>query len=268
MNAYGERTPFVLLSNQLMVVSSHTLLSSTIIGGSEQRGPVATRLSVSKAVQDDELELLAQFPRLIGFSLSGSSDWHAEHVKAVLEHLQQQPALEELTLSGPLDADAVMAIGKLSGLRRLAIRRELPEDASVLRPLGQLRHLEHLGLRATGIDDRQLDFLDQLTELRTLDLGENPIVGPGLKHISELSKLEELWLIDCSKFTDSGMEHLQKLSNLEHLILQFTQVTDAGLKPLYGLPRLREANTLGSRVTRQGSTLLKLNLSSSRKRNE
>jgi hypothetical protein len=256
LNAYGARSRFVFLSNDAMILSSHTLLSTTIIGGSEKRGPVATRVFVAKPVQDDELELLAHFPCLIGASLSGSPDWHAKHVEAALEHLQQQPDLEELTLSGPLDTEALAAIGKLSGLRRLAIRRGLPNEPSVLRPLGQLRHLEHLGLRATGINDSHLEFLQQLTELRTLDLGENPIVGPGLKHIAELSKLESLWLIDCGRFSDGGMEHLRALDNLQQLILQFTQVTDAGLRPLYALPRLRDANTLGSCVTHGGKTKL------------
>lgn len=248
---YGKRTHFLRLNSEAVTVSSKSFLHSTIIGGTDRCGPVPTSVTVRTPVRDDELVLIEQFPELIGVSLAKPASPQMAPTKAVLRHLQQQQ-LEELTCAGLLDAEAISALGKLTGLRRLAIGGRLPDDATVLQPLGNLRHMEHLSLRGAGIGDQHLHFLDKLTELQTLDLGENPIVGTGLRHIAGLSKLKSLWLIDSPTFTDAGMVHLKSLKNLEFLCIQHTQVTDVGLKHIHGLPRLRDVSTLGSRVTTRG----------------
>ena len=251
VEAYGKRTHFIYLYPQAVTVSSKSFLHSTIIGGTDRCGPLPTSVAVTTPVRDDELVLLEQFPDLIGVSLARSASPQMARTKAVLRHLQQQQ-LDELTCADLVDAEAISALGKLTGLRRLAIGSRLPDDATVLQPLGNLRHMEHLSLRGTGIGDQHLRFLENLTELRTLDLGENPIAGAGLRHIAGLSKLENLWLIDSGKFTDSGMVHLESLKNLTFLCIQYTQVTDVGLKHIHGLPRLRNVTMVGSRVTRRG----------------
>jgi len=208
-------------------------------------------VTVKIPVRDDELVLIERFPDLIGVSLPISDPPQIARTKAILKHLQQQQ-VEELSCADVVDAETISAISKLPGLRRLAIRGCLLEDATLFEPLSDLRHLEHLSLRGTGIGDQHLHFLNKLTELQTLDLGENPIVGTGLRHIAGLSKLKSLWLIDSGTFTDTGMVHLKSLKDLEFLCIQFTQVTDEGLKHIHGLPRLREVSALGSRVTTRG----------------
>lgn len=260
IEVYGKRTHFLCLAPEAVTVSSESLLRSTIIGGTDRCGPVPTWVVVTTQVRDDELVLLEQFPDLIGVSLFKPAFPQMTRTKAVLRHLQQQQQLEELVCPGLLDAEAISAIGKLPGLRRLSIGSRLPDDPTVLDPLDNLRHMEHLSLRGAGVGDQHLRFLENLTELRTLDLGENPIIGAGLRHIAGLSELKELWLIDSGTFTDSGMVHLESLKKLESLCIQYTQVTDVGLKHIHGLPCLRNVTMLGSQVTMQGRSELSRSL--------
>jgi hypothetical protein len=262
--AYGHRTGFLGLWPHAVTLSSQTLVGDAMIGGTDARGSVSTQVTLQTRLQEGDLDVLERCPRLIGVSLVGDEDAGLQRAKRVLALIRKQAALEELIYVGPGDPAVLSAMGELTGLRRLVIRSDLSSDALLLEPLGRLRRLEHLSLRATGIDDERLSFIEHLTELRTLDLGENRIVGPGMKHLAGLSKLKNLWLIDCNRFTDEGMEHMPSLTGLEDLVIQHTQVTDAGLKSLDGLPNLRCVETTGTRVTQRGRMRLTTSLQAKR----
>jgi hypothetical protein len=60
-----------------------------------------------------------------------------------------------------------------------------------------------------------------------------------LEHVKKLSGLQ--WLnLDGTQVTDAGLEHLKGLTSLESLLLRGTQVTDAGVAELqHALPGLK-----------------------------
>ena len=87
--------------------------------------------------------------------------------------------------------------------------------------------------------DAGLKNLAQCQSLQSLCLGPS-ITDAGLKHLRGLVQLRELRLDSCESVTDAGMKHLSTLVNLECLSLQYTQVTDAGVRAIGSLPHLTE----------------------------
>jgi len=69
-----------------------------------------------------------------------------------------------------------------------------PADAAWVGALGKFTALEILELRDAGLADKDLSVLAGLTQLWLLDLGKNPITGPGLAQLRPLTKLKDLEL--------------------------------------------------------------------------
>jgi hypothetical protein len=72
-----------------------------------------------------------------------------------------------------------------------------------------------------------------------------------LEHIKRMTNLEELWL-DCTDVTDTGLECVKGLPRLRVLNLCWTDVTDSGLEPLKGLPELQVVGLVRTNVTDEG----------------
>jgi len=66
-----------------------------------------------------------------------------------------------------------------------------------------------------------------------------------LEHLKGLTNLQHLRL-SRTDVTDAGLEHLKALTNLEELNLSWTKVTDAGLEHLKGLTKLRTLHLNGT----------------------
>src|SRR5262249_40928979 len=76
---------------------------------------------------------------------------------------------------------------------------------------------------------------------------------------ARLTKLESLHASK-TPFSDAGLKHLTPLKRLKRLALDGTAVTDKGLKHLTGLEKLRDLGLENTRVTKQGKANLKLAL--------
>lgn len=142
-----------------------------------------------------------------------------------------------------------------------------------------LKHLKHLQMDLTGIDDfsfvEGMDSLEVflaaftdagLSHLKTLPrikvlqvgafFGNANITDVGLAHIKEFRNLERLDLSGVN-ITDAGLEHLANLDKLQFLELFRTPISDAGLQHLKGLTELRELNMASTLVTGTGAEQLK-----------
>lgn len=92
-------------------------------------------------------------------------------------------------------------------------------------------HVKVLYLEDTRVVDKELEHLNRLAKLLSLDLSNTQVTDAGLVHLKGLT---ELRILDLSEtlVTDAGLRQLKRLTELEILYLQGTQVTDVGVKLL------------------------------------
>ena len=121
---------------------------------------------------------------------------------------------------------------------------ELPNEAFVMRqinfhgkgyiqnnnivPLKHLKHVTHLWLSGTEVND------------------------DGLAHIAGYGELERLYLGGAVKITDNGLRHVGNLRNLRFLGIVYTKATNAGMVHLRKLSRLEEINVAGTKISDAG----------------
>jgi|GEM_PF-2034355 len=111
-------------------------------------------------------------------------------------------------------------------------------------------------LRGGSHDDCDLAFLQELPELRQLDLQDTTITDAGLEHLSGLSELVRLNLKG-TFVSDAGLRRVKGLSRLEHLDLSGTKVGDAALSSLKDLTQLAELELADTAVTDAGAEQLR-----------
>jgi Leucine-rich repeat (LRR) protein len=147
------------------------------------------------------------------------------------------------------------------GLRRLEVSRTGAADLSPLArfPTDSFQSLSLWNANAT---DGALAPIARLSDLRWLDLTQNPLSDAGLSVLSGLKNLEEIrlsytqagdetaaWLpalpslrslgLWGTRITDAGMQHVGRIATLEMLNIGSQNVTDAGLAELAGLVNLK-----------------------------
>jgi len=152
------------------------------------------------------------------------------------------------------------ALPQLTSLRVLhAIRNDVTADG--FRVLGQITEFEELAVGGPTFGDRELAHLLGLHRLRRLQLHANQLTRAGLAGLTALASLRALnlsgyqqdqgaveavgalqqlrWLYLDMNATDALLGHVANLPLLEVLQFRSPFVTDAGLKQLKQLPRLR-----------------------------
>ena len=176
---------------------------------------------------------------------------------AGLAVLQELPALEYLDLeTGVTD----VGLRHLSGLRKLRWMRLRTGRTwgPGLAELAKLPRLERLALWGeTGLSDRQVHFLEGLTNLKSLTLwgGNVPLTDASLASIGKLTSLEELYFIQVDlNFTDAGMAHLERLKRLRRIGFTFCVLGAEGMQHLANLPNLECLK--GVAPTADGATVL------------
>jgi Leucine-rich repeat (LRR) protein len=200
--------------------------------------------------------------------------WRAPVSGAGLSHLSRLTELRELDLSRtrltepgfaglgnlrqlqtlglhdtPITDDCLAHLASLRILRELQLTRTAVTDAA-LAHLGKVTSMEDLDLSNTRITGNAAG-LENLTELRRLNLNDTPFSDAGLARLSGLSELRTLNMMS-TKVTDSGLAQLGGLTNLECLNLLFVGITDTGLATVERLSGLKRLFLSGARVTDAG----------------
>ena len=220
-----------------------------------------------------------------------------------LKSLAALSSLEELKLNGNYDVTGagMKHLAGLSNLKHLVLARTKVADAG-LQQIAGLQKLQDLDLGATPVTDAGLRYLTKMPKLGSLDLPSG-ISDVGLTHLATLKTLRSLRVasgakvtgkglatfpqlesldvslhetfgdedlevvaqltelqhlgLSATKVTDAGLAHLPGLKKLERLDLDNTKITDEGLKQLVGLQNLRSLNLGATQVTDTGAELLK-----------
>jgi Leucine-rich repeat (LRR) protein len=93
---------------------------------------------------------------------------------------------------------------------------------------GQLSELMYLSVEGGQVTDAGLEHVTGLTKLRSLDLLDTPVTNIGLASLNRLTSLEMLTLSG-TKVTDEGMSHLKGMPLLDSLSLDDSPISDVGL---------------------------------------
>jgi serine/threonine protein kinase/Leucine-rich repeat (LRR) protein len=200
---------------------------------------------------DADLQPVASFKRLRGLDLSNTPV-----TDAALAHVARLTRMTVLNL--PRTRVRGPGLKHLAGLKEL---RLLDLDFSKvgdegLQHLVGLPDLERLGLHSTRITDAGLVSIGQIRSLLQLRLSNTAITGQGLKHLTGLSRLTTLSLINARNVDDEGMKAVGQLRALESLELLGTRVTDKGLQHLAGLRKLSSLQLMLLKVTDSGLAVL------------
>ena len=194
-----------------------------------------------------------------------------------MKHISEVPRLRMLMGQGTVATDDGFTALSRSQTIEYIWGRECPNlGGRGFRALARMPALKGLAVSCKGVDDGSLSALPEFPALRGLMPMDVP--DGGFRHVGRCEKLEDLWCMYCRDTGDAATEHIAGLSMLKTYYAGSTQITDrsleilgrmeslerielfdcsgisnAGVRLLAGLPKLREITVEGSpKVTREG----------------
>lgn len=102
-----------------------------------------------------------------------------------------------------------------------------------------LRNIRHLAWPAITNSHIQLSSIGKITSLGELRFPSSNVSATGLKHLKDLTQLEQLNLGRCKNVSDDVLEHFSPFKHLWFLDLHETPITDKGLIHISKLRSLR-----------------------------
>lgn len=180
-------------------------------------------------VQDSDLAFLRALPKLSRLELK----YCPNVTNKTLEYLAKTTALEVVELDG-------------TGVSGFGMRYLLGNQ-----------DLEALSLDQTMTGTTSVDDLSSIPEddPETISI----IQTSGLSYLGSFPRLCELHL-NCQFVGDGAMEGIAKARNLQSLLMAGVQVSNEGLKFLYGHPNLKSLVLFGPNVTDDAKASLKQHL--------
>jgi Leucine-rich repeat (LRR) protein len=156
-------------------------------------------------------------------------------------HLRDRLRVDPEDLSGL----SALTPDDLHELRVYSLVRRDDADDRIIGPICRLTGLEVLSLSQTGVTGRGMERLTSLRSLRALVLSQEFSVGDaGLVSLKDQSGLEYL---DCATgATDAGLKHLGRLPRLRWLRLRMGRIRGPGLAELAGVPTLERLSLWGT----------------------
>ncbi len=167
------------------------------------------------------------------YSVRSFGDYSPEDSQRVLALIRQLPAVRMLRVSG-IEIHAADLV-------------KLPQ----LESLAYLDKYHYDGYRSGILSDDDLIPLCRAKQLRSLELGNQPIGDAALSHLVECRNLERLE-VPKTKVGDEGLRHLSGLTTTKSLELYGTNVTDAGLKHLAAMNLLESLSIGGTKINGSG----------------
>lgn len=230
-----------------------------------------------KKVTDQEVPKLCTLTNLKGLKLF-NDNFENSLTGETLDYLGHLSHLEFLDLdSNRITAKELYRLSPLTQLKNLRLYNN-PLGGDGIEALADLPALDTLYLHNSKIDDEALVHLAKLSvskSLRHLWLPGNPLTDKGLKHLGELTQLEDLDIRGCGLTSGEGLRDLTKMTELKYLQIGNTPmlsdsknvVKTENFAPLSKLEKLVYLNAQGLAVDDDGlkaigqiSTLTSLNV--------
>ena len=104
----------------------------------------------------------------------------------------------------------------------------------------------------SNTSDEALQYLPAMPDIRVLLLQNTQARDSSLKHVSNLRKLEHLYMWDVSLVSDAGVEHLEGLHNLKSVHINDSRISDGALRVFGRLENLEELSLQGNHFSDDG----------------
>lgn len=173
-----------------------------------------------KTVTDETIELLVDEDGRTPETMVYLNLYGANLTDKSLKIIARIPSLKNLNLnnvSGEMTSEGIASMVKsLPNLTALGISHSRITNEG-LKPIGSLQNLNQLVLDQTNVGDESLAHLKNLKKLKTLKMSGTKVTDDGLVHLTALPQLEHLTLSGSEITGAGGVEHLNKLTNLEYL---------------------------------------------------
>lgn len=117
-------------------------------------------------------------------------------------------------------------------------------DKTVMPYVAGLTGLEELDLQVVCIGPEGFRHIKDLQSLKSVYIKTDKSVSDGLVHLEGLRSLEILFL--GARYSDASLSHLSKLTSLQKLSLNVTEVRGPGLVHLDKLPGLKSLQLMGT----------------------
>jgi serine/threonine protein kinase len=141
------------------------------------------------------------------------------------------------------------SIRSLTQLQKLEIRTASIGDA-FLKSISGLPNLSYLWCYQTDITDSGATYFQNFPKLKQLGLSETQIGDFGLEKISALN-LEELRLSN-TRITPAGLKFLEKMPSLKILLVGRNSIGDAGARAVSKLTKLEHLSLESTNLTNEG----------------
>ncbi|GAA4430931.1 leucine-rich repeat domain-containing protein [Bremerella cremea] len=224
---------------------------------------------------DESVEALAKTPRLRFVTLH-----HTELTPHQFALLGKSRSIEQVTLSATAATDnnlryvasmpnvkhvrlniaaisneGLAVLAEMPQLERLALDHSTAISDEGLASLAELSNMKAFSADSTLLTDQALQTISRWKHLRRLTI--RPLKGDHSFHdagCTQLARLTELRHLDLSgtAITDRTMPVIGSLSQLQSLSLRHTHLTDAGMAQLKELRNLNQLNISGTQVTEAG----------------
>lgn len=178
------------------------------------------------AVTDADFAPVGELDTVVNVAVFGSAEFKGPG----LVHLHDLPQLQSLYLPEThVDDQAMKHLAGLTRLVNLYLPSTKISDAG-LPHLKELKNLRVLYLDRTSVGDAGLESLRPL-QLVALSLNGTKISDQGIAALAAQKNLSMLYLKDV-EITDVAIEHLKGFTNLRHLDVTNTKISDRGAEQL------------------------------------
>jgi hypothetical protein len=201
-----------------------------------------------KGLGDAAMETVARLKKLKALKLNHVSSLTDKGVKA----LADLEKLEELELSGTQITDASAAwFASLPNLRTLGLSDCHDVTDATLKELEGSETLQEVRIGGLPITAKGAASLAKIQSLREIYAKKSGVDDAALKEIAVATNLTRLVLDECP-VTDAGLKRLTGLKRLKSLSLNRCEgVTEAGVRPFLDLPELEYLFVHGTGVSKE-----------------
>ena len=95
-----------------------------------------------------------------------------------------------------------------------------------------LANLKKLSLKSVALDEIALGELENLNQVRYLDLSSSELTNTSLQYVLKLSFLNELILDGNHEISNDGIKYLIEMDHLKAMSLRGTRISEKGIERL------------------------------------